>query len=139
MGLRVQAVQLRRANQAADRRGAPASGVGLDEQVVLPIMRGLARQESREALGHAESPAVDGSRGWAGSSVAGGAGLHNHRDCKKRMRGSGGQYRADVTPGASSGERARSIIVRSASRYLCVADGLACPSHSAITLTSTPE
>jgi hypothetical protein len=40
--LRIEAVELGRANQGVDRRRSLAAGVGAREQIVLPVMPSLA-------------------------------------------------------------------------------------------------
>jgi hypothetical protein len=57
---------------------------------------------------------------------------HNHSACRNFIRALGGRYRAGLISGGFSLAKARSFIARSASTYMCVVDGLSCPSHNAI-------
>ena len=57
---------------------------------------------------------------------------HNHRARRNFIRALGGRYRAGFTSGGFNLANVRSFIARSASTYMCVVDGLSCPSHSAI-------
>ena len=57
---------------------------------------------------------------------------HNHSACRNASRAFGGRYFAGLTSGGFKRAKARSFIARSASTYMCVVDGLSCPSHKAI-------
>ena len=80
--------------------------------------------------------------GWrcARSGVVGvGATAHNQRPCRKARSRSPGWNRGGDWWGSSSRCRTASLAARSASRYWCVAAGLAWPSHKAITARSVPD
>jgi len=64
---------------------------------------------------------------------------HNHRRSRNASRRSLGVKRTFRWEGSTSLSKARFFIARSASTYPCVVVGLACPSHSAMTVMSTPD
>jgi transposase len=64
---------------------------------------------------------------------------HNHSAWRNCIRALGGRYRAGLISGGFSLAKARSFIARSASTYMCVVDGLSCPSHNAISHGSAPN
>jgi len=72
-------------------------------------------------------------RRWRGCGAR-----HNQSPSRKASSESRGRNRVDLTPKGAVRAKARSFIVRSASRYICVVSTLSCPSHSAMTARSTP-
>ena len=64
--------------------------------------------------------------------------VHNQRALRNCRSRSDGRNLAALTCGARNERNDFSFIARSASTYMCVVAGLSCPSHKAITATSTP-
>jgi hypothetical protein len=64
---------------------------------------------------------------------------HNHSVARNASTSSFARKRGTSTPAGTSFCKAYSLVVRSASRYLCVVSVLSCPSQSAITARSTPD